>query len=42
MVDTPYNRRACAVSKPIGVVATKEDVTAEMEQAKSTAGTTPD
>src|SRR5580693_9509067 len=33
---TPYNRRACSVSKPIGVVATKEDVNG-MEQPKSTA-----
>jgi hypothetical protein len=39
---TPYNRRACSVSKLIGVVATHEDATAEMEQPKSTAGTTPD
>jgi hypothetical protein len=41
MVDT-YNRRACSVSELIGVVTIKEDVTAEMEQPKSTAGTTPD
>ncbi len=28
---TPYNRRACSVSKLIGVVATNEDAAAEME-----------
>jgi hypothetical protein len=39
---TPYNRKACAVSKLIGVVATKEDAIAEMEQPEPTAGTTPD
>jgi hypothetical protein len=39
---TPYNRRACSVSKPIGGVATEEDATGEMEQPKATAGTTPD
>ena len=33
---TAYNRRACSVSKLIGVVATKEDATAEMEQSNQT------
>src|SRR5580704_15794606 len=31
---TPYNRRACSVSERIGVVVTKEDGAAEMEQPK--------
>jgi hypothetical protein len=39
---TPYNHRACSVSELIGVVTIKEDATAEMEQPKSTAVTTPD